>query len=119
MPLRFTMTSPPSGCQKDFHLRAVEHARHTKKGLTGFPARPSGSSDSGSELEAGDQLARSRRISGSVEGVHKAIASRQRASRTAGEVVAEGWSRTGVDNGRCGVKYAIKHVLEFRPDLEL
>ena len=30
-PLRFAMTSPPSGCQKDFHLRAVEYARHTKK----------------------------------------------------------------------------------------
>jgi hypothetical protein len=30
-PLRFAMTSPPSGCQKDFHLRAVEHARHTRK----------------------------------------------------------------------------------------
>ena len=28
-PLRFAMTSPPSGCQKDFHLQAVEHARHT------------------------------------------------------------------------------------------
>lgn len=25
------MTSPPSGCQKDFHPRTVEHARHTKK----------------------------------------------------------------------------------------
>jgi hypothetical protein len=32
MPLRFAMTSPPSGCQRDFHPRAVEHARHTKKG---------------------------------------------------------------------------------------
>jgi hypothetical protein len=30
-PLRFAMTSPPSGCQRDFHPRAVEHARHTKK----------------------------------------------------------------------------------------
>src|SRR5438105_3487799 len=28
-PLRFAMTSPPSGCQGDFHPRAVEHARHT------------------------------------------------------------------------------------------
>jgi len=27
---RFAMTSPPSGCQRDFHPRAVEHARHTK-----------------------------------------------------------------------------------------
>src|SRR5690349_6371719 len=24
-PLRFAMTSPPSGCQRDFHPRAVEH----------------------------------------------------------------------------------------------
>ena len=30
-PLRFAMTSPPSGCQGDSHPRAVEHARHTKK----------------------------------------------------------------------------------------
>src|ERR1019366_8957889 len=30
-PLRFPMTSPPSGCQRDFHPRAVEHARHTKR----------------------------------------------------------------------------------------
>ncbi len=30
-PLRFAITSPPSGCEKDLHLRAVEHARHTKK----------------------------------------------------------------------------------------
>ena len=29
-PLRFAMTSPPSGCQKDFHPRAVEHARHNR-----------------------------------------------------------------------------------------
>ena len=28
-PLRFAITSPPSGCEKDFHLQAVEHARHT------------------------------------------------------------------------------------------
>src|SRR2546429_9568723 len=30
-PLRFAMNSPPSGCQGDFHPRAVEHARHTNK----------------------------------------------------------------------------------------
>src|SRR5207237_8932969 len=30
-PLRFAMTSPPSGCQRDFLPQAVEHARHTKK----------------------------------------------------------------------------------------
>ena len=36
-PLRFAMTSPPSGCQRDFHPRAVEHARHTKKRLLSAP----------------------------------------------------------------------------------
>jgi hypothetical protein len=30
-PLPFAMTSPPSGCQSDFHPQAVERARHTKK----------------------------------------------------------------------------------------
>jgi hypothetical protein len=30
--LRFAITSPPSGCEEDFHLPAVEHARHTEKG---------------------------------------------------------------------------------------
>jgi hypothetical protein len=29
-PLRFAITSPPSGCEEDLHLQAVEHARHTK-----------------------------------------------------------------------------------------
>jgi len=28
---RFAITSPLSGCEKDFHLQVVEHARHTKK----------------------------------------------------------------------------------------
>src|SRR2546423_15681794 len=28
-PLRFAIPSPPSGCEKDLHLQAVEHARHT------------------------------------------------------------------------------------------
>ncbi len=36
-PLRFAMTSPPSGCQKDFHLRAVDHARHTALGQARAP----------------------------------------------------------------------------------
>ena len=31
-PLRFAITSPPSGCEGDFHPRAVEHARHTTDG---------------------------------------------------------------------------------------
>src|ERR1700751_3452373 len=31
------MTSPPSGCQRDFHPRAVEHARHTKESLRPEP----------------------------------------------------------------------------------
>ena len=30
-PLRFAMTSLPSGCEKDSHLQAVEHARRTKQ----------------------------------------------------------------------------------------
>src|ERR1700676_2764638 len=28
-PLRFAITSPPSGCEEDLHLHAVDHARHT------------------------------------------------------------------------------------------
>jgi hypothetical protein len=31
-PLRFAITSPPSGCEGDFHPQAVDHARHTEKG---------------------------------------------------------------------------------------
>jgi hypothetical protein len=27
--LRFAITSPPSGCEGDFHPQAVEQARHT------------------------------------------------------------------------------------------
>src|SRR5260370_29452807 len=30
-PLRFAITSPPSGCEEDLHLPAVDHARHTIK----------------------------------------------------------------------------------------
>ena len=30
-PLRFANPSPPSGWVEDFHLQAVDHARHTKK----------------------------------------------------------------------------------------
>ena len=38
-PLRSSITSPPSGCERDFHLRAVEHARHTKQmAAEGFSA---------------------------------------------------------------------------------
>ncbi|MGO8735186.1 MAG: hypothetical protein ACLQVM_20605, partial [Terriglobia bacterium] len=29
-PLRFANPSPPSGWVEDFHLQAVEHARHTR-----------------------------------------------------------------------------------------
>jgi hypothetical protein len=29
--LRFANPSPPSGWVKDFHLQAVDHARHTRK----------------------------------------------------------------------------------------
>jgi hypothetical protein len=32
-PLRFAITSPPSGCEEDFHLQAVKHARHTKRAM--------------------------------------------------------------------------------------
>ena len=32
-PLRFTSTSPPSGCAGDFHPQAAKHARHTTKRL--------------------------------------------------------------------------------------
>ena len=31
-PLRFANPSPPSGWVEDFHLQAVDHARHTNKG---------------------------------------------------------------------------------------
>ena len=30
-PLRFAITSPPSGCERDFHPQAVRHARHTRR----------------------------------------------------------------------------------------
>src|SRR5260370_34053245 len=30
-PLRFAITSPPSGCEEDLHLPVVGHARHTKQ----------------------------------------------------------------------------------------
>jgi len=30
-PLRFAITSPPSGCEEDLHLQAIEHARRTKE----------------------------------------------------------------------------------------
>ena len=30
-PLRFAITSPPSGCEGDLHPQAVNHARHTKE----------------------------------------------------------------------------------------
>src|SRR5205085_2032151 len=54
-PLRFAMTSPPSGCQGDFHPPAVEHARHTTRSplphgrgsVTGTEPRPSGSGTRG------------------------------------------------------------------------
>src|ERR1019366_3366010 len=39
-PLRFAITSPPSGCEGDLHPRVVEHARHTKKGLRKIPRSP-------------------------------------------------------------------------------
>src|ERR1019366_3929467 len=30
-PSRFAIASPSSGCEEDFHLQAVEHARHTQE----------------------------------------------------------------------------------------
>src|SRR5438105_6557228 len=33
-PLRFTNPSPPSGWVEDFHLQAIEHARHTTNPLS-------------------------------------------------------------------------------------
>src|SRR5882724_6862316 len=38
-PLRFAITSPPSGCEEDLHLQAVDHARHIKK-KAGLKLRP-------------------------------------------------------------------------------
>src|SRR6266852_1976070 len=38
-PLRFTNPSPPSGWVEDFHLRAIEHARHTTNPLSRESAR--------------------------------------------------------------------------------
>jgi hypothetical protein len=35
MPLRFAITSPPSGSEEDFHFQAVEHARHTERAPAG------------------------------------------------------------------------------------
>ena len=39
-PLRFAITSPLSGCEEDFHLPAVDHARRTKKKGRRFRASP-------------------------------------------------------------------------------
>src|SRR2546427_5552977 len=47
-PLRFPITSPPSGCEEDFHLQAVEHARHTKIGAMARPPSPRSSQEEGS-----------------------------------------------------------------------
>jgi hypothetical protein len=38
-PLRFANPSPPSGWVKDFHLQAVDHARHTRH-WPAFSSRP-------------------------------------------------------------------------------
>src|SRR5882762_7568502 len=39
-PLRFANPSPPSGWIEDFHLQAVDHARHTTKGAADHSAAP-------------------------------------------------------------------------------
>ena len=46
-PLRFAITSPPSGCEEDLHLQAVDHARHTKKMSGRWGDRPLGRGDGG------------------------------------------------------------------------
>jgi hypothetical protein len=38
-PLRFAITSPPSGCEEDLHLPAVDPAGHTKNEKPGRAAR--------------------------------------------------------------------------------
>src|SRR5713101_3208024 len=40
-PLRFAITSRPSRCEEDFHLQAVDHARHTKESPAVMPGSPS------------------------------------------------------------------------------
>src|SRR5512140_479733 len=46
-PLRFANTSPPSGCVRDLHPLAVEHARHTTSGeIAGWPPNVSSMSRS-------------------------------------------------------------------------
>jgi hypothetical protein len=35
--LRFAITSPPSGCEEDLHLQAVNHARRTRDKPGGWP----------------------------------------------------------------------------------
>ncbi len=39
-PLRFANPSPPSGWIEDFHLQAVDHARHTNERPPGMTERP-------------------------------------------------------------------------------
>src|SRR3712207_7214264 len=59
-PLRFANPSPPSGWVEDFHLQAVEHARHTTKkprrGRRGSSClmlwRPANASHAGHETNA-------------------------------------------------------------------
>ena len=33
-PLRFAITSPPSGCEEDFHLQAIEHLPRARLSFT-------------------------------------------------------------------------------------
>ena len=39
-PLRFANPSPPSGWEEDFHLQAIEHARHNRHRGSGRPLSP-------------------------------------------------------------------------------
>jgi hypothetical protein len=42
---RRRITSPPSGCEEDFHLQAIEHARHTEKARDRFRSRAANQPD--------------------------------------------------------------------------
>ena len=80
-PLRFAMTSPPSGCQRNFHPQAVEHARHTRKkgppfgGLfLSIPCRSSFKNDEGCAMVPWDDVA------SITSAMDRILASRRRSS---------------------------------------
>jgi hypothetical protein len=63
-PSGFAITSPLSGCEEDFHLRAVKHARRTnKKGTHACPLRTNRSSlSSHSRLEISPAVRKNRAL---------------------------------------------------------